>query len=335
VRDAGRRGTGSVVTGCGTFEAVGVGVSIGNGDRVYANDVRDSAPAPGTWYGVQIGSRTARTTVSNTVTSDNSGNGVIAGVYRYAANGTPESPVAENASRASGGATLTWRESSALAGVPVGGYRVYRGGTLVADLPVGSASVPGNLLPAEASSLETGLGGWTAAGRATVARSTASAAVGSASLGITATASGTVGATGPSVSVTAGKSFTAVASYRAAGNRVRTGIVWLDASGTALSQRLFTSNSNTVATADGWITSSFTATAPTGAVAARVLSTADGVSAGETVLMDRIGLVQGSATQSFTDASAPSGAVTYQVVAYRSGAVSGSELSTPTAVFLP
>lgn len=341
VRNAGRRGTSTTKTGCGTFETVGVGISIGTGDKVYDNTVTDSAAAPGTWYGVSLGSRTAKTTLSDTVTSGNSSSGVVVGTYRYAASGTPEAPTAESGTRKStSSTTVTWRESTALSGVSVGGYRVYRNGVLIADLPVGSASVPGNLLSDEAATLESGLGGWTGASRSSVSRASSgtstAASIGTSSLAITATGAGQIGTTGPSTPVTAGQTYTATASYKAVtsgvSRKARTGIVWLDANGNTISSRLFTSNKATTSSTDGWVTSTFTAQAPAGAAYARVLSAIDDAQAGETHLMDRIGLVQGSATESFTDTSAPSGAVSYQIVAYRSGGAAGSQLSLPTVI---
>ena len=322
VTDAGRRGTGSFRSGCGTFDSVGVGISIGDGDKVHGNVVTDSAAAKGTWYGVQLGSRTAKTTLTDTVTSDNTSTGVVAGGYRYGV-GSPEAPVVDGAARSGAGGTVSWRESVALSGIPIGGYRVYRDGVLLAELPAGAGAIPGNLL--------SGLDGWTGASRTTVSRDTDA-------LRLTATGAGTIGATGPVTPVSAGRTYTAVASYQAAadtaGRRVRTGLVWLDANGTAVSSKLYTSNTATSDSSDGWITSSFSAQAPANAVSARVLAVVEGVSAGEVHYMGRIGLTAGTSTRSFTDAAAPSGAVTYQVVAYRTGGVVGSELSIPTVVTL-
>ena len=329
-------------TGCGTFDSAGIGLSIGRGDRIHGNHVT-GGDVPSTWYGVQIGSRTAKTVPSGTVLSDPSGgyadntvSAVAVGPYRYG-RGTPESPVAGSGALTAGGATITWREAYPLANVWVGGYRVYRGGTLVADLPVGSETVPGNLMTDEGATLENGTGGWTATSSSSVSRVTGptAAGVGSASLAITATKAGQIGATGPMTPVTAGQTYTAVASFRAktatTGRRVRTGVVWLDAAGTAISSRVFSGNTSTVDGADRWMTSSYTVQAPAGAVYARVLSAVDNCALGETHLMDRVGLVAGTATEGWTDPSATSGA-TYQVVAYQVGGPAGSEYSIPTPI---
>ncbi|WP_305789450.1 right-handed parallel beta-helix repeat-containing protein [Symbioplanes lichenis] len=324
VRDAGRRSS-TVSTGCGTFDAVGIGLSIGRGDKVYGNSVTDSAAAKGTWYGVQLGSRTAKTTLSNTDLSggDNTSTGVVVGAYRYGV-GSPETPVGDTASRTGGSATLTWRESTALSGIPVGGYRVYRNGTLIADLPAGSTPVPGNLLSDNGT-------GWTAGTKSTTVTPK------NGILTVAATAAGTASAQGPVTTVTPGKTYTATASFKSdnVGRRVRTGLVWLDANGTAVSSKLYTSNTATSDSADGWITSTFAAQAPVNAVSARVLTVVEGVSAGEIHYQGRLGLSAGTSTQSFDDAGAPSsGAVSYQVVAYRTGGVSGSELSSPAVLTL-
>ncbi|MFC3382567.1 glycosyl hydrolase family 28-related protein [Couchioplanes azureus] len=328
----------SFSTGCATFDAVGIGVAIGRGDRIYGNVV--SGPAT-TWYGIQIGSRTAPTTATDTVLTDLSGSYpansfgplVVAG-YRYGKS-TPESPVAQPAVGTPGGTTLTWKEVYALPNVFVGGYRVYRGGALVADLPVGG-EIPGNLMPADAATLENGLGGWTAASRTSVSRVTGAAApgVGAASLALTTTGAGLIGATGPLVPVTAGQTYTAVASYQAqtTGRKARTGVQWLDASGVAIGTKAYSNNQYTVDGTDRWITSSYTAQAPAGAAYARVLSAVDNAVVGEVHLMDRIGLVAGTATEAWTDTE---GTGPYDVVAYQVGGAAGSELSIPTRITAP
>ncbi|WP_199512058.1 glycosyl hydrolase family 28-related protein [Nucisporomicrobium flavum] len=332
----------SYSTGCGTFDSAGIGLSIGRGDRIYGNHITGGG-LPSTWYGVQIGSRTAKTVPGGTVLTDPSGayadndlTAAAVGPYRYG-RGTPESPVAEAGTLTADGAKLTWREAYPLANVWVGGYRVYRGGTLVADLPVGSPVVPGNLVTDEGATLETGLGGWTAAGGASVSRVTGAPApgVGAASLAITATKAGQIGATGPATPVTAGQTYTAVASFQAgaqaSGRRVRTGVVWLDAAGTAISSRVFSGNASTVDGPDRWMTSSYAVQAPAGAAYARVLSAVDNCVLGETHLMDRIGLIAGTATEGWTDPSGTPGAA-YQVVAYQVGGPVGSEYSIPAPI---
>ncbi|MEU7907600.1 glycosyl hydrolase family 28-related protein [Actinoplanes sp. NPDC049118] len=338
ITGVGQRGTSSYGTGCGTFETVGVGLSAGRGDKIYGNVVSGGT---NTWYGVQIGSRTATTTAADTVLTDSSGTypdnsfgALVVGPYRYGKN-TPESPEAQPAVGTPEGVKLTWKEVYALPNVFVGGYRVYRDGELVADLPVGG-EIPGNLLSADAATLENGLGGWTAASRTSVSRVTAAAApgVGAASLALTTTGAGLISAVGPLTPVTAGQSYTAVASYKAqtVGRKVRTGVQWFDASGVAIGGKFFSTNQYTFDGTDRWITSSYNTAAPAGAAYARVLSAIDNAEVGEVHLMDRIGLVAGTATEGWTDTQ---GSGSYDVVAYQVGGPAGSEYSIPTRIQAP
>ena len=55
------------------------------------------------------------------------------------------------------GTMLTWKESTAMAAAPVAGYKVFRNGVLAADMPIGSVSIPGNLLTPNEASLESGI----------------------------------------------------------------------------------------------------------------------------------------------------------------------------------
>ena len=52
----------------------------------------------------------------------------------------------------------------------------------------------------------------------------------------------------------------------------------------------------------------------------------EGASTGETHLLDRLGLVTGTATEQWTDPAGPAGR--YQVVAYRAGSGDTSAVST-------
>jgi len=338
VTGAGQRRTTSYSTGCGTFDSAGIGLSVGRGDRIYGNVV---VGPPTTWYGVQIGSRTAGTTTADTVLTDPSGGypdnafgPLVVGTYRYGKN-TPESPEAQPAVSTPGGTVLTWKETYAMPNVFVGGYRVYRGGELVADLPVGG-DIPGNLMSADGATLENGIGGWTAASRTSVSRVTGAAApgVGAAALALTTTGAGQIGATGPQTPVTAGQTYTVVASYQArtAGRKARTGVQWLDASGAAIGGKAYSSNQNTIDGPDRWITSSYSVAAPAGAAYARVVSVIDNAVVGEVHLMDRIGLVAGTATEGWTDTL---GSGPYDVVAYQVGGPAGSEYSIPTRITTP
>ncbi|MET8149503.1 right-handed parallel beta-helix repeat-containing protein [Actinoplanes sp. NPDC049668] len=338
ITGAGQDGTSSYGTGCGTFETVGIGLGAGRGDKIYGNVVTGGT---NTWYGVQIGSRTAGTTPTGTVLTDptgtypdNSFGPFVVGDYRYGKN-TPESVEAQPAVSTPEGVKLTWKEVYALPDVFVGGYRVYRRGELVADLPAGG-EIPANLMSADASTLENGLGGWTAASRTSVSRVTGATApgVGAASLALTTTGAGQIGAAGPLTPVTAGQSYTAVASYKAqaTGRKARTGIAWFDAAGVAVGTKPYSTNSFTFDGTDRWINSTVTATAPAGAAYAKVLSAIDNAVVGEVHLMDRIGLVAGNVTEGWTDTQ---GSGPYDIVAYQVGGPAGSEYSIPTRVSAP
>ena len=326
VTDAGFGGSTSFSTGCGTFDTAGIGLSIGNGDTVWGNTITDDQAAPTTWYGIHLGARNPKTAPVNTSLVDpygqtpaNSAVGVIGGLYRQAAN-APEPATGLVGVRAGGTANLTWKESYSMAATPVGGYRVYRNGLLVATLPVGSATIPGNLLTQAQSSLESGITGWTAATRTAVSWNSTTGAVGTASLRLTATAAGQTGANGPIVAVTPGTTYTSVASYQAssAGRRVRTGLTWFTAQGAVISKQS-SANAATVDATTGWMTSSFSAVAPANAASVQVTVLVDSLLVGEVHLVDRIGLVTGSSTEAWTDPAAPTGPTLYQVVAYRSG----------------
>ncbi|GEM_PF-6471774 len=337
VLDAGYGGSTSYSTGCGTFDTTGIGLSVGNGDTIWANTVTDDQAAPTTWYGIHLGARTPKTTPVNTSLTDPSGQspansavGVIGGLYRQAAN-APEPATALAGVRSGTSATLTWKEAYPMAATPVGGYRVYRNGLAVATVAVGSATIPGNLLTDAQSSLESGITGWTAGARTTVSWCSTAGAVGTGSLRLTATAAGQISANGPVVAVTAGGTYTSVASYQAgsAGQRVRTGMAWLNAQGGVIS-RVSSANAATVDSTTGWMTSSYTAVAPAGAVAAQVSVLVDNAVVGDVHLVDRIGLVSGSSTEKWTDPAAPAGPTVYQVVAYRAGAGENSAVTGVT-----
>ena len=339
VHDAGYGGSTSFATGCGTFDTTGIGISIGTGDAVYANTVVDDQAAPTTWYGIHLGARGGRTAPTATVLTDpaglaapNTATGVPGGLYRNAA-GAPEPATLLAGTRIPAGVTLSWKEAYPMGTTPVGGYRIFRNGISVATLPVGSATVPGTLLTEAQAGFETGIVGWVAAPRTTVSWNPSAGALGAASCAVTATGAGQIGAYGPVVPVAAGATYTSVAAYTAgtAGRRVRTGLVWLDAGGAVISRQL-SANAAPADVPGAWVTSSFSAKAPTNAVSAQVFTAVEGAVAGETHLIDRVGLVSGSVTESWTDPSAPVGSVVYQVVAYRSP---DGENSAVTAVAVP
>jgi trimeric autotransporter adhesin len=66
VRDAGYGGEGSLATGCGTFDTVGIGISVGDEDRLYGNTITDDQAVQTTRYGIELGAEHARTRPSRT-----------------------------------------------------------------------------------------------------------------------------------------------------------------------------------------------------------------------------------------------------------------------------
>ena len=323
VRNAGYGGSTAYNTGVGWFDTAGIGLSTGTGDTIRGNTVVDDQVKPTTWYGVQLGARRTATAPAGTVLDGNTTTGVIAAPVRTATL-APEAPAGLTAT----GGTLTWNESYAT-GNAVAGYRVYRDGVLAADLPVGSAEVPDNLLGADAASLESaaaGTAGWTAGTGTRVTRTDSTGAVGGAALQLTATAGGQLGAYSRKVPASAGTAYTSTGSFQAAaaGRRVRAGLAFTDATGKLT--RLASANTATVDPVTGWMTSSYSATAPAGTVSVQAMLLVEGAVPGETHLLDRIGLVTGAATEQWTDPAGP--ADRYQVVAYRAGSGDNSGVST-------
>ncbi|MFD9205966.1 hypothetical protein ACFVZM_06760 [Streptomyces sioyaensis] len=157
-------------------------------------------------------------------------------------------------------------------------------------------SVSSNLLPDAVADLETGITGWTAGANTTLFQSTRFW-VGAKSLGMTATAAGTVSATTTNrVAVTAGAAYTAYAYFvnlvAASGRTATVTVSWYAAStgGTAISSS--TSAATTLANATTWNTPPpiLIATAPAGAAFAAVTVTVTGLTAGAQVASDGIAL---------------------------------------------
>ncbi|MFI7599943.1 hypothetical protein [Actinoplanes sp. NPDC049681] len=317
------------------FDSVGIAIGIGNGDKVHHNSIADDQAWPTSWYGMQIGSSTtSAVSVTNIQLTDANGDGwnttsrLLGGQRKYGA----LAALAPTGLTAPNGA-FTWSESVAQDPAtysPVGGYRVYRNGVEVAYYPVGSPVIPGNLYSADQSGMENGVAGYTANG-ATVAAKTGDAAVGNGSMLVTTgSTTRTVTVNGLAVPVTAGTTYTSVTSFKAltsGGRSVRTGMTWRDATGKSLGQ-FAPNHRNTVASTSNWVTSSYTAVAPAGAVTAQPFLVIDNSIAGEQHLIDRVGLVAGTNTEGWTDgAYAPGNR--YQVVAYRVG---DFQNSTPATV---
>ena len=137
-----------------------------------------------------------------------------------------------------------------------------------------------NVLSTNQASLETNGDGWVALTNCSVARSTAQASNGSASLAVTATAAGDAVATtttATAFTVTPSTEFSATAEFRA-NSTVRStavGIVWRNAAGTTLSTAYGTVETDS---ASAWNQCTVTATAP--ATAATALVAVKIVSAG-------------------------------------------------------
>ncbi|AGL20062.1 right-handed parallel beta-helix repeat-containing protein [Actinoplanes sp. N902-109] len=314
VVDAGFGGATEYTTGVGRIDTSGIALTVGDGDRVYGNTVIDDQTNPTTWYGIQLGARKQATAPTGTILTGPDGEtntvtGVVAAPVRTAAL-APEAPTGLSADQN----TLTWSESYATAN-PIAGYRVFRDGVQMADLPVGSAAVPGNVLDDSAT--------WTGSATTKVARS-------GSGLALTSTAAGQISVLGRKTAVTAGKTYTSVASFQAAttGRVVRAGLAFTDASGKV--SRLATSNKATVDGA-GRVTSSYAAIAPSGAVSVQAFLMVEDTLPGETHILDRLGLVTGAATEQFLPvSSAALVAGTYQVVAYRAGTGDFSAVSSFT-----
>ncbi|MFJ6237940.1 hypothetical protein ACIQH0_28120 [Streptomyces griseus] len=153
-------------------------------------------------------------------------------------------------------------------------------------------SVASNLLPANTSGIETDTSGWTAGANTTLSKSTRFYA-GAASLGLTATAAGSVTATiSARVAVVAGQEYTAYSYWAnvvaAAGRSATIRVDWYAAvsGGTAISS--VTSAASTLPNATTWQTPPpiLIGTAPVGAQYASVTVTCAGLSAGATVVTD-------------------------------------------------
>ncbi|MFF6928359.1 hypothetical protein [Streptomyces californicus] len=155
-------------------------------------------------------------------------------------------------------------------------------------------SVASNLLPANTSGIETDTSGWTAGANTTLSKSTRFYS-GAASLGLTATAAGTVTATTSArVAVVAGQEYTAYSYWAnvtaAAGRSATVRVDWYAAvsGGSAISS--VTSAASSLPNATTWQTPPpiLIGTAPVGAQYASVTITCTGLSAGATVVTDQV-----------------------------------------------
>ncbi|SDT68076.1 right-handed parallel beta-helix repeat-containing protein [Actinoplanes derwentensis] len=323
IRNAGFGGSSAYSTGAGYFDTSGIGLSVGSRDEIYGNTIVDDQAEPTTWYGVHIGARNAAsrpTFVSLTGPGGvtNTSSGVIAAPVRTTAL-APEAPTGVGVA----GSALTWQESYATSN-PVAGYRVYRNGVPIADLPVGSPAVPGDMLDAAT--------GWTVSGSSSSVSRPASGGpfAGSSPLRLTALRDGQISTYSSPVTAAPGTTYTSVASFQAVdvSRRVRAGLAFTDAAGKVT--RLGSANTATVDGLTGWTTSSFSAAAPAGTVSVQAFLMVEKAVAGESHLIGRTGLVAGTATEQWAVPAGSTG--THQIVAYRAG---DGELSAVTELTLP
>lgn len=173
------------------------------------------------------------------------------------------------------------------------------GASVQAGDPVDTISNSGNLLTRNQASLETDTTGWAVRANATIARTTAQAADGAASLQVTAAADGTMavettrGASG--IPVTGGKTYTVLASLRAAATSrdVLVGINWFDASGADLG---FSTPPTTPDATGSWTQVSRTEEAPAAARFASVVVQINSPVAAEVHYVDKVSIASGSST---------------------------------------
>ncbi|GAB1646151.1 putative Ig domain-containing protein [Krasilnikovia sp. MM14-A1259] len=333
IRNAGWSGSAFYDTGAGRFVTAGIGIGIGNGDRIYGNTIADDPARRTTWFGIDL--HLLSGSPSNTVlTGPNGETNTFAGLL-----GTPIlgwNSLSAPGGLAATGKSLGWNvPGSSASDPPILGYRVYRDGKVVADVPADSTDVRGNLLTADESSFEDPAAltaGWTAAnGRTTLSRVGTGGAVGTGALALTSSGAGDLEVVGRRIATTPGQQYTAVISAKTlgAGRRVHAGMKFFDAAGRVLS----TTEWNLRAPVDspaGWATGKVFEEAPAFAVSVQPWYRIEGTVAGEVHLVDRLGLIAGGETEQFTEPNPPAGPATYYVVAY-----TATNFSTPAMVVAP
>lgn len=157
-----------------------------------------------------------------------------------------------------------------------------------------------NLLTTNQASVETDTTGFVAGSSTTIARSTAQAKDGGASLSMTRTGTTGTGSattlTGTSgVAVVAGSTYTAVANFRAAATprSCNVGINWYTAAGASIST---STSSNITSSTSVWTQAAVTDVAPPTAAFAAVVLSSLSMAASEVVYVDCIGVSPGSST---------------------------------------
>ena len=152
-----------------------------------------------------------------------------------------------------------------------------------------------NFLSANQASLETNTDGWVAATNCSIARSTAQASDGTASLQITATASGDAIAsttTATAFAVIPNSDFSAICSFRAGttSRSCQVGIRWLTSAGATISTSYGTAVTDS---SSAWTTAQVSAVAPATAALAQVFTKVVSAGAGEVHYVDKIALHAG------------------------------------------
>lgn len=164
-------------------------------------------------------------------------------------------------------------------------------------------------------SLEVDTTLWAAGVNCSIARSTARAVVGTASLAMTATAAGDMSATAQSATgqrypVTAGQSYSGQARFRAAATArtVRTALRWTDGAGTVIGT---TDGANVTNSTTAWTTATVTGTAPTGATEGHPIVLVVGCAASEVHNVDAVMVEAGSTVGTYFDGASPRGTYKY------------------------
>lgn len=152
-----------------------------------------------------------------------------------------------------------------------------------------------NFLSANQASLETNTAGWDAVTNCAIARSTSQASVGTASLQMTATASGDMvsGTTSATAfAVIANSEFSAIADFKAGttARSVSIGIRYLTSAGATISTTYGTAVTDS---SSAWTTASATVTAPATAAKAQVLAKITSAGSSEVHYVDKIALHAG------------------------------------------
>jgi len=152
-----------------------------------------------------------------------------------------------------------------------------------------------NVLSTNQASFETNTTGWVAVSNCVIARSTAQASVGSASLELTASSAADMTAsttTATKFTVTANQEFSAIADFRANSTTrsAAVGIRYLNSAGSTISTTFGTSISST---SSAWATAQATVIAPATATHAQVFVKIISAASGEIHYVDKIGFHSG------------------------------------------